>query len=267
MALSAVDAALWDLKARILDIPLCRLIGMVRDHALVYGSGGFTSYSYPQLAAQLGSWADQGFRYVKMKVGRQPGNDLRRVEKARKAIGPDVRLFVDANGAYSAKQSLQLAEHFCHMGVAWFEEPVSSDDLNGLKFVREHIPSSIMIAAGEYGYTQEYFLRMVQAQAVDILQADATRCGGITGILQAGLLSDAFHIPFSFHCAPGLHLHPALCIPSFFIGEYFHDHVRIEQMLFEGIPRVIDGTLSPDLSSPGMGLELKHQDAARFRIF
>jgi L-alanine-DL-glutamate epimerase-like enolase superfamily enzyme len=240
---------------------------MVRDRAEVYGSGGFTSYSDQQLTRQLGGWADQGFRYVKMKVGRHPENDLHRVEKAREAIGPGVRLFIDANGAYNAKQSLLLAEHFCRLGVTWFEEPVSSDDLKGLRFIREHIPSPIMIAAGEYGYTLEYFLRMLEAKAVDILQADATRCGGITGILRAGILSEAFHMPFSFHCAPSLHLHPALCIPSFLIGEYFHDHVRIEQMLFDGIPPPVGGTLSPDLSSPGLGLELKHRDAAGFRIF
>jgi L-alanine-DL-glutamate epimerase-like enolase superfamily enzyme len=159
-----------------------------------------------------------------------------------------------------------MAQRFRQSDVTWFEEPVSADDLPGLRFVRDHVPASIRTAAGEYGYTPEYFLRMLEEQAVDILQADATRCGGITGMLKAAQLSAAFHSPFSFQCAPALHLHPALCIPSFFIGEYFHDHVRIEQLLFDGVPRPVNGTLSPDLSAPGLGLELKHQDAAGYRI-
>ncbi|HTR29729.1 MAG TPA: enolase C-terminal domain-like protein [Puia sp.] len=266
MALSAVETALWDLKAKLHNLPLCQLIGMIRKEVPVYGSGGFTSYTEKQLTAQLGGWIEQGLTAVKMKIGREPGKDVQRVRSARRAIGKDARLFVDANGAYSARQALELAQSFSELGVTWFEEPVSSDDRPGLKFMRQHVPVSLRIAAGEYGYAPGYFLTMLQAEAVDVLQADVTRCGGFTGFLKAGLLSEAFQKPFSFHCAPALHLHAALCIPGLEIGEYFHDHVRIEQLLFEGAARPVEGFLRADLSRPGLGLAFKAADAGKYQI-
>jgi L-alanine-DL-glutamate epimerase-like enolase superfamily enzyme len=150
--------------------------------------------------------------------------------------------------------------------VSWFEEPVPSDDLEGLSFIREHVPSKINIAAGEYGYNPSYFKQMLTAKAVDILQGDATRCGGITGFLKAAQLAETFHIPFSSHCAPALHLHAALCLPSFYIAEYFFDHIRIESMLFDGVSPPEKGYLKPDLSRPGLGIEFKHRDAEKFKI-
>ncbi|WP_431210317.1 enolase C-terminal domain-like protein [Puia sp. P3] len=266
MAISAVDSALWDIKAKILGLPLCRLIGMVREQAMVYASGGFTSYTDERLAGQLGEWASEGFQYVKMKVGRQPESDVCRVGRAREAIGPNVSLFIDANGAYQKRTAMEQAYQFARYSVSWFEEPVSSDDLAGLREMRENAPAAMRVAAGEYAYTGDDFLRLLQTQAVDVLQADATRCGGITGLLEAGCLSEAFHTPFSFHCAPALHLHAALCIPAFFIGEFFYDHVRIERLLFDGAGSPVKGMLSPDLSSPGLGLTFKTQDAAAYRI-
>lgn len=266
MALSAVDNALWDLKSKILELPLCSLIGMVRHEALVYGSGGFTSYSDHQLEKQLGGWAEEGFKSVKMKIGRQPDKDVHRVKTARKAIGKDVELYVDANGAYSIKQALEQAEKFAEHGVTWFEEPVSSDNLKGLHFIRDHAPFAIKIAAGEYGYIFGYFLNMLQHGAVDVLQADATRCGGITGFLKAGYLCEAFELPFSFHCAPAMHLHASLCLDAFYIGEYFHDHSRIEDLFFDGTIKPKKGYLKPDLSRSGFGLDFKERDAAPYKV-
>lgn len=266
MALSAVDNALWDLKAKLLDLPLCKLLGQVREKALVYGSGGFTSYSHEQLKNQLGGWAQDGLQQVKMKIGREPRADVERVRIAREAIGPDVELMVDANGAYNVKTALTQAEKFVPYGVTWFEEPVSSDNLSGLCFIREHIPFSIQVAAGEYGYNIEYFAHMLHHDAVDVLQADATRCGGITGFLKTGYLAEGYQLPYSFHCAPALHLHPALALNRFFVGEYFHDHVRIENMFFDGVQTPVDGYLSPDLSRLGLGLELKKANVEKFKI-
>ena len=178
MAIAAVDIALWDLKAKLLDLPLAALLGAVRDGIAVYGSGGFTSYSDEQLREQLGGWVERGIRRVKMKVGREPNKDLHRVRVAREAIGKDVELFVDANGARSRKQALAQAVRFGEYGVSWFEEPVSSDDLAGLKLLRDRVPAGMEVAAGEYGYDQFYFRRMLEAEAVDVLQVDATRCRG-----------------------------------------------------------------------------------------
>jgi L-alanine-DL-glutamate epimerase-like enolase superfamily enzyme len=263
-AISAVDNALWDLKARLLEMPLAKLLGCCRDQIEVYGSGGFTSYDDRTLSRQLGGWARQGFRSVKMKVGRDPTRDPERVSIARKAIGSEVRLFVDANGAYSRKQALRLAEEFSALGVSWFEEPVSSDDLEGLNLIRDRAPAGMDIAAGEYGYDATYFERMLRSGAVDVLQADATRCLGISGFLHAAALCQARNIPLSAHTAPALHVHLCCAAPQARNLEYFHDHARIESLLFENAPEPSDGYLAPDLTKPGNGLELRRKEASRY---
>jgi len=263
-AIAAVDSALWDLKARLLGIPLVTLLGAVRDRVPVYGSGGFTSYSAHQLQKQLRNWVASGIRRVKMKVGREAAKDPARVHIARESIGNDVELFVDANGAYTRKQALAQAERFAEDRVTWFEEPVSSDDLQGLRLLRNRAPAGMNIAAGEYGYDLSYFRRMLDAGAVDILQADATRCAGITGFMEVGALCNAFGLPLSAHTAPSLHAHPCCSLSRVCHVEYFHDHARIESLLFDGALTPVDGDLIPDLSRPGLGLEFKHADAARY---
>ncbi len=263
-AISAVDSALWDLKARLLSVPLVGLLGAARESVPIYGSGGFTSYSVKQLEEQLANWVALGITRVKMKVGRDPEADLRRVQAARAAIGRNTQLFVDANGAYSRKLALHQAEAFADAEVNWFEEPVSSDDLAGLHLLRDRAPACMDIAAGEYGYDTGYFRRMLEAEAVDVLQADATRCGGITGFLQVASLCEAFHLPLSAHTAPALHTHVCCAALPLRHLEFFHDHARIEQMLFDGVPEVVHGEIRPDLSRPGLGLELKTADARRF---
>jgi L-alanine-DL-glutamate epimerase-like enolase superfamily enzyme len=264
MAISAVDSALWDLKARLLGLPLICLLGAAREAAPIYGSGGFTSYSEEELCRQLGGWADQGIEQVKMKIGRDAAADRRRVAAARKAIGDRADLYVDANGAYSRKQALAQAEAFADYDVTWFEEPVSSDDLDGLRLIRDRAPAGMDIAAGEYGYDHFYFRRMLAAGSVDVIQIDGTRAGGVTGFLQAAALAAAFSLDVSAHCAPSLHAHPCCAVANLRPIEYFHDHARIEQMLFDGALTPVDGQLRPDLSRPGMGLEFKHADAEQF---
>lgn len=263
-ALSAIDVALWDLKAKLLGQPLCLLLGRSRDAVPVYGSGGFTAYDDHQLQNQLGGWAEQGITMVKMKIGTHPEQDPARVALARRTVGADVQVFVDANGAYSAKQALRLAERFAELDVRWFEEPVSSDDLSNLRLLRQRAPAGMEIAAGEYGWEPMYFRRMLEAAAVDVLQADASRCGGATGFLAAAELADAHPLPFSAHCAPSLHLHLAAAARPLRHIEYFHDHVRIESMLFDGFRPANGGVMTPDLSRPGIGLEFKEKDAQKF---
>ncbi len=263
MAISAVDVALWDLKARLLQVALVDLFGAVRDAAPVYGSGGFTSYTLAELRAQLGDWVAGGLRRVKMKVGREPAADVGRVRAARQAIG-EAELFVDANGAYDRKQALRHAQEFSELGVCWFEEPVSSEDLDGLRLLRDRGPAGMDIAAGEYGYRLADFRRLLDAGAVDVLQADATRCGGFTGFRRAAVLCRAHHVPLSAHTAPTLHAHVGCAEIPLRHVEYFHDHVRIEQLLFDGALRPIEGSLRPDRSLPGMGMTLKRRDAARY---
>jgi L-alanine-DL-glutamate epimerase-like enolase superfamily enzyme len=267
MAISAIDLALWDLHARILEAPLCTVLGAAHDRVPVYGSGGFTTYSDERLQEQLSAWVEQGIPRVKMKVGAEPDRDVDRVLAAREAIGPTTELFVDANGALSRKEALRWADAFHEAaGVSWFEEPVSSDDLAGLRLLRDRAPAGMAIAAGEYGYDAVYFQRMLAAEAVDVLQADVTRCGGITELLRVGGLCRAHNIDLSCHCGPAIHVHPAAAIQNLAHLEYFHDHVRVEERLFDGRPELRGGALWPDLGRPGNGLELRHADAVKFAV-
>ena len=266
MAIAAVDVALWDLKARLLDLPLISLLGPVRESIPVYGSGGFTSYSIEELQSQFHAWTESGITQVKMKVGSNPDVDIDRVRAARQSIGPEAKLFVDANGAYTRKQALAKAEVFAELGVCWFEEPVSSDDLEGLRLIRDRGPAGMDIAAGEYGYDAFYFRRMLDAGAVDVLQADATRCAGITGFLAVGALCQAAPLLLSAHTAPSLHAHPCCALGPVCHVEYFFDHARIEQMFFDGAVIPQGGALFPDLSRPGMGIEFKRSDAEPYAI-
>lgn len=264
-AISAVDNALWDLKAKLLGVSVAALLGRARERVPLYGSGGFTSYDDARLGEQLGGWAGDGFGMVKMKIGREPERDPDRVATARQAIGPECRLFVDANGALSRKHALLMAERLAAFDVRWFEEPVSSDDLAGLRLLRDRAPAGMAISAGEYGYDIWYFRRMLEAQAVDVLQADATRCGGITGFCQAAVLAQAFQVPFSSHCAPALHVHACAAALAAVHAEWFHDHVRIESMLFDGAPVARNGHAEAADDRPGFGLVLKEADAQRYQ--
>lgn len=267
-AISAVDTALWDLRARAAGLPLFHLLGAHRESVPIYGSGGFTSYSEAELVEQLARWVGQDISRVKMKIGKdwgtKPEEDLARVRAVWEAIGPDAELFVDANGAYSVKQAITLARRFSEEGVTYFEEPVPFDHLDHLAFVRQHSP--IAIASGEYAYDAYDFRNMLEARAVDILQADATRCLGITGCLQAAALAHAFGVPFSTHTAPSIHAHIGCAVPQIEHLEYFHDHVRIEEMLFEGISQPLNGALHLEPGRPGLGLELKRSDAERWLL-
>lgn len=267
-AISAVDIALWDLEARLVEQPLFRSLGARRNTVPIYGSGGFTSYTEAELVQQLEGWVERGIPRVKMKVatdwGTQPATDVARVRAVRHAIGDDAELFVDANGGHSARAAIAQAERFAAEGVSYFEEPVSSDHLDQLAFVRHNV--SMSVAAGEYGYDPWYFRDMLQAGAVDILQADATRCLGVTGFLEAAALAHSFSIPFSAHTAPAVHAHAGCAAPEIAHVEYFHDHARIENMLFDGAPQPVGGCLRPDPTRPGLGLEFKRQDAEQWRI-
>ena len=267
-AISALDVALWDLQAKLLGVPLHRLLGGNDAPVPVYGSGGFTTYGARQLADQLTGWTEQGIPRVKIKIGESRGTcedrDVERVAQARDVIGPAAELYVDANGGYTVGQACRVAARLAAYGVTWFEEPVSSDDLAGLGVVRDR--TGIDVTAGEYGYDLPYFRRMLDAGAVDVVQADVTRCAGITGLLAVGALCEARSMPLSAHCAPAATYQAATCLPVMRHVEWFHDHVRLGRLLFDGYPEPADGVLTPDLSAPGSGLTLKEADAAPYRV-
>lgn len=262
MAVSAVDVALWDLKAKLLGVPLADALPRFHEAAPIYGSGGFTSYSRDRLQEQLGGWAAQGIPRVKMKVGREPEKDPERVRAAREAIGDGVELMVDANGAYGRKQALYWAERFAGEGITYLEEPVTSEDREGLRLLRDRGPGGLSIAAGEYEWTLAQLADL--AGCVDVLQADVTRCGGITNLLRVDGICKGRNVPFSAHCAPAISAHACCALESLLHLEYFHDHARVEGMIFEGALSPEGGRLRPDPSRPGLGLELKRSQAERY---
>ncbi|GAA4813365.1 enolase C-terminal domain-like protein [Tomitella cavernea] len=266
-AISAVDIALWDLFATLLGQPLSVALGAVHEATPVYGSGGFTSYDEAQLVDQLTGWACMGMRRFKIKVGRDPERDEHRLKVARGAVGPDAELFVDANGAYQRKEALLWAARFAVHEVRWFEEPVSSDDLDGLRLVRDRAPVGMDIAAGEYGYHLPYFHHMLDAGAVDCLQADVTRALGVSGTLRVSALCDARSMELSLHCAPQISAHVGTAVWHLRHLEYFHDHIRIEAMAFDGVltPQP-PGELRPDRSRPGLGVEVRWTDIEQYRV-
>lgn len=266
MAISAVDNALWDLKAKLCSLPLVTLLGSCRESIAVYGSGGFTSYDDERLSKQFSGWVAEGIHRVKMKVGRHPDSDLQRVRSAREAIGGSVELFVDANSAYSRKQALYFMSCFSEeYDVRWMEQPLAPSDHLGMRWLRERGPARMEIADGEYGYELAYYRQMLEAGTVDVVMADATRCCGISGLLKIGALCEAYRLPLSSHCAPLLHLHPCCALPAVRHAEYFHDHVRIERLLFDGMPELVNGGLAPDLSALGLGITFRSQAAEPFR--
>lgn len=265
-AVSAVDCALWDLKAKLLGVSLVRLLGQVRPDVRAYGSGAVTSYEESQLRSQLGGWVSAGMNAVKIRVGGGGIRDLGQVEIARDAIGRDVDLFVDANGAYTAKQALGYARRFADYGVAWFEEPVPADDLDGLRLVRRGGPPGMSVAAGKSAWGAGDIRRLLEAGAVDVVQVDATRAGGVTGFLQIAALCDAFQTPLSAHMAPSLHATLCCATPRVLHAEAFHDHARLEALFLDGAVPARDGRLAPDPAALGWGLALKTADAEPHRV-
>jgi L-alanine-DL-glutamate epimerase-like enolase superfamily enzyme len=269
-ALSAVDIALWDLKARLLDLPLVRLLGGCRSDVPVYGSGGFTPYDDARQDLQLRAWVEgRGIPRVKIKIGeswgRAEARDRDRIARARQSIGTRTELYVDANGAYTRKQAVRLGGFLAEQDVTWFEEPVSSDDVRGLAQIRAAVTADV--AAGEYGYSLPYFGHLLGADAVDCPQADATRCGGITVWLRAAALAEAAGLEISGHCAPHVHAHVAAAVPNLRHLEWFHDHVRIEELLFDGVLDPAGGAIRPgDSGAPGLGLAFRADAAERYRV-
>ena len=266
MALSAVDIALWDLKARLVGLPLSRVLPTFRDEVPIYGSGGFTNYPLPRLVSQVSSWVGEGIPRVKIKTSHDPRADPERLSAVRKEIGDGTQLFTDANGALTRKPALYWATRFAaEWGACWLEEPVSSLDVEGLRLLRDRGPAGLDIAAGEYGFLLPDFTAL--AGAVDCLQADVTRCGGITGLLQVGGLTETRQLDLSGHCAPAVSAHAFCGVPRLRHLEYFHTHVRLEGMAFDGVLSPSGGALRPDPSRPGLGLAVKWADLEDYRVY
>jgi L-alanine-DL-glutamate epimerase-like enolase superfamily enzyme len=253
-AVSAVDVAWWDLKARLLDVPLGDLLGRCRDDVPVYGSGGFTTLDDAQLADQVEGWAKAGCTAMKIKIGEswgaEPERDLQRTRQLRRLAPEGTQLMVDANGGYTVGEAGRVGDRLDDLGGVWVEEPVSSDDTAGLAAVREALACDV--AAGEYAATPDDITALLPA--VDCLQLDATRCGGYTGWLRGTALAEAAHLQVSAHCAPSLHAVVAAAVPNLRHVEWFVDHARLEPQLLDGTLAVSGGALHPRHDGPGHGM-------------
>lgn len=264
MAISAIDTALWDLKAKVLNLPLIHLLGQRLPKVEVYGSGGFTSFSNEQLESQMVSFKELGIQKFKMKIGREPLCDPERVQFVRRCIGESSELFVDGNEALSSAEALRLAQDFARQGVTWFEQPIAADDLQGMASLRQRLPAGMRLTTGEYIFNPMQAKQILDRNCADVVQLDVTRCQGVTGFLHSASVCMSFNAPVSSHCAPALHVALGCHVPNFLQIEYFSDHARIESLLFEGVPKVSDGYLEPDLRRPGFGLEFNFEKAERY---
>lgn len=263
MAIAAVDIALWDAKARCLGEPLHRVLGATRQEVPVYASGGGPG--------QLDDWVIAGMPRVKITIGGAHGEPdpfgtaaLRQVTAARRSLGGDTELYVAANGSYDVTTAAELGRALAEdLDVTLFEEPVSAEDLTGLATLRTKLP--LDVAAGERGHHLEYFAALLAAGAVSVVQADVTRCAGITEWLRVAALAEAAKVPLSAQRAPSWHAHVATVPSTLRHVEYFADHARLERVLFDGVLEPRHGTLRPT-DAPGLGLTLKVHDAEPYRV-
>jgi L-alanine-DL-glutamate epimerase-like enolase superfamily enzyme len=257
MAISAIDIALWDLKAKSLKTSLTSLLGQAQPKVEVYGSGGYTNYSDEQLKTQLSEWKKLGIQKFKIKVGRDFERDVYRVKQAREIIGPQAELFVDGNGAYDFQTALKISEIFAKSNVTWFEQPIDPFNLDGMRELKHRLPAGMNLASGEYIYDLSDLQYGIENQSQDFIQLDATRCKGITGFIKSANTCEASRIPISSHCGPSAHVALGCAFRNFKHIEYFYDHSRIEKLFFDGVIDVKDGFLSPDPKALGHGLTLK----------
>jgi L-alanine-DL-glutamate epimerase-like enolase superfamily enzyme len=257
MALSAIDIALWDLRARSLNISIQELLGIRRRNVSFYGSGLFLSNETSELTKQVHLFKELGIHKFKMKIGEDLEGDMARVRLVRDLIGKDSDIYVDANGAYNPKAALNIAYQLAKENVSWFEEPITSDDKRGLQYLRNNFPYSLQLVAGEYCYQTADVLELLENKAVDVLMVDATRCEGISGMIIASHLARAFNIPFSTHCAPLLHGNIGVSFDNLLISENFYDHYLIERKYFEHQGSYENGKFIPDENQCGFGWKLR----------
>jgi len=256
-ALSAVDTALWDLKGKIVGLPLYKLLGGNRTSIPVYASGGWTSFSDEQLVDEMKSMVARGYRMVKFKVGVEGGSNIRRdverVRKVREAVGPDIGLLVDANNCFDAATAVQLANRIREYDIVLFEEPVFADDIPGLaRFKRG---TDIPLGTGEHEYTKFGVRDLLMHDAVDVVQVDVARVGGYTELLKAAALAQAWNVKLAPHAMENIHLNLAGAVPNFLFLERLIMFEDITARTFKNAPVPVNGFMEiPAL--PGLGLEL-----------
>jgi L-alanine-DL-glutamate epimerase-like enolase superfamily enzyme len=261
-AYSAIDVALWDLKGKVAGLPLHKLLGGAREAAPVYGSDtGWLWMTPEQIIEASRPYLDQGMMGIKVKVGKpEPEVDAERVSRLRDAFGEDIWLAVDANQRYDYSTALSMGHFFEEeMGIDWFEEPISCDDIRGHVRLAEKL--EIPIALGESLFALAEFDHYLRDGGVDILQPDITRVGGLTEFLRIAVLSRQHHKPVAPHLLPEIAVHLACGLPNIQTVEY----MPWLSPIFTEPPAIVAGKIVPP-NRPGLGLEVRAEILDKFRV-
>lgn len=210
--IAGIDLALWDLHGKALGQPVWRLLGAHRDKVPAYAMVGWLNYDRDELKRIATQALEQGFRGVKMKVGAPTlEEDVARIEAVRAVLDPRHHLMVDANQVFSVTEALRRGRVYEQLGCYWFEEPIRADDTDGLALLAHEL--TIPIASGENNYGQAQFRTLFERRAVDIVQPDIRRAGGLTECLEIGLMAKGFNVPYASH-GGGAHLHLLAALPN-----------------------------------------------------
>ena len=238
-ALSAVDMALWDLQGKVLDKPLHRLFGACRSRVKTYASGGlWLSQSIDELTVEAQSFIDQGFRSMKIRVGKPNWReDVERVKAVREVIGQNIELLADANQSLNTKQAIKLGRELEAFELGWLEEPVGAQDLVGHAEIRNRLDTPI--ASGETEYTRYGMKAMIEARACDILMPDLQRIGGLTEMRKVAALAASFDMPVSTH----IFTEQSLCFAGSSPNCISVEHMPWFAPLFNESMEVVDGEL------------------------
>lgn len=211
--ISAIDIALWDLVGKAVGQPVYRLFGAHRDRVPAYAMVGWLNYDLDELKRVCTQAVDQGYRAVKMKVGCPTAEeDVDRIEAVQEAVGQEVRVMVDANQVFNLSEALIRGRIYQDLGCYWFEEPLPADDVDGLSELTARL--DIRIASGENTYGKRAFLRLLQKRAVDVLQGDLRRGGGVTELMEVAGMADAFNIPYASHGGGLVNLYALAAMPN-----------------------------------------------------
>jgi len=260
-AISMVDVAIWDLKGKITNQPVNRLLGGYRDKVPSYGSGIDINYTSDELVKEMSDYVKEGFKIVKMKIGkRDPKEDLERVKLVRKTIGPDTDLCLDVNNGWSIHTAIEMAKRLEEYDIYWLEEPILADEIDNLaKLARE---TTIPIAVGENHYTKWEFKDLMEHGAVEVVQADIWKCGGPTEFLKIAAMADAYGLPVCPHHTEFIDVPLIAAIPNGLFHEYIKEFFEPMTPLFRDHVKPENGEVAP-LNKPGFGIELNMDSVKR----
>lgn len=260
MAIAAVDIALWDLRARQAGVSLAKILGQVRDRVPCYGSGKASpSLPIEDLVSLSAGYIEEGFDAVKLRVGREPDQDMVRVRAVREAIGPGPRILCDANERLSLPTALWLGKQLAAQDVYWFEEPILSQDIEGYKRLRAALPMAI--ALGEHVHSRRDFIPYIQSGVIDVVQPDMCLLGGVTETMRIGRIADSFGLALAPHFMTVLHIHVAAALPRSTYVEYYP---FMDDLLVEGLVVEKGNLLVP--TRPGHGVEFNQDAWKRYRV-